>query len=36
MFDFAAAPSLNLILTQALPPATYWTPPKTPIGPALP
>jgi phospholipase C len=36
MFDFAAAPSLNTILTQASPPATDCTPPKTPIGPALP
>jgi hypothetical protein len=36
MFGFAAAPSLNTILTQALPPATDCTPPKTPIGPALP
>jgi len=36
MFDFAAAPSLNTVLTQAVPPAIDCTPPKTPIGPALP
>jgi phospholipase C len=36
MFDFTSAPSLNTVLTQALPPAADCTPPKTPIGPALP
>jgi phospholipase C len=36
MFDFTSAPSLNTALAQALPPAADCTPPKTPIGPALP
>jgi phospholipase C len=36
MFDFTNAPSLNTVLTQAVLPATDCTPPKTPIGPALP
>ena len=36
MFDFTSAPSLNTVLTQALPPSVDCTPPKTPIGPALP
>jgi phospholipase C len=36
MFDFTNAPSLKTVLTQAVPPATDCTPPKTPIGPALP
>jgi len=32
MFDFKNAPSLNTVVTQALPPATDCTPPKTPIA----
>ena len=36
MFDFANAPSLNTVLTQAAPPVIDCTPAKLPIGPALP
>jgi phospholipase C len=36
LFDFASVPSLNTDLTEALPPVVDCTPPKAPIGPALP
>jgi hypothetical protein len=36
MFDFANAPSLNTARTQAGPPIIDRTPPKAPIGAALP
>jgi phospholipase C len=33
MFDFSCSPSLNTLLTEALPPVVDCTPPQTPVQP---